>query len=211
MISLHRSRALPLAGPTDNIIRQWFSGLDMKMNIVSPLPCSEAIRQARGKKPAVRFHIQRAETRQPVPAPSIKGSMCVPWFPQPLCSSPQFPSPTSGPVPSLSVLSYSIIMFSKAILTFLTIGALWVNVSAAPIGPKDTEIQGWADRIALEDMTSGPHNPPSDPQISHPETYANPNIPEGRVVSTPPAPLEESRSKLPKSLTVGVPALGELP
>ena len=64
----YRSWALPLAGPTDNIIRQWFSGLDMKMNIISPLPYSEVMRQARGKKPGIRFHIQRAEIRQPVPA-----------------------------------------------------------------------------------------------------------------------------------------------
>ena len=34
MISLHRSWALSLAGPTDDIIRQRFSGLDMGMNIV---------------------------------------------------------------------------------------------------------------------------------------------------------------------------------
>ena len=106
MISLHRSWALLLVGPTDNIIRQRYSSLHPKMNIVSPLPFSEAMRQARGEKSAVCFHIQGAETRQPVPAPSIKGSMCAPWFPRPLCSSPQFLSPTSGLVPLLSVLSY---------------------------------------------------------------------------------------------------------
>ena len=32
--------------------------------------------------------------------------MCAPWFPQPLCSSPQFLSPTLGLAPLLSVLSY---------------------------------------------------------------------------------------------------------
>ena len=67
--------------------------------------------------------------------------MCAPWFSQPLCSSPQFPSPTSptsGLVPLSSVLSYDI-MFSKAVLTLLTLGALWLNVSATPI-PTDVRI-----------------------------------------------------------------------
>ena len=53
----------------------------------------------------------------------------TPWFPQPLCSSPQFLSPTSGLVP----FSLTTLMFSKAVITFLTIGALWLNVSAIPI------------------------------------------------------------------------------
>ena len=70
MISLYRSWALLLAGPMDNIIHQWFSGLDVKMNIVSPLALLRSNATSEREKPGVHFHIQRAETRQPVPAPN---------------------------------------------------------------------------------------------------------------------------------------------
>ena len=66
---------------------------------------------------------------------SIKWLRCPPLFPQPLCSSPQFSSPTSktsGLVPLLSVLRHTI-MFPKAALTFLVVGALSVNALTIPV------------------------------------------------------------------------------
>ena len=67
-----------------------------------------------------------------------KGLRCIPWFPQPLCSS------LSSSLLPLKLQAWcrchlfflttlSIIMFSKATLTFLAIGALSVNAVAVPV------------------------------------------------------------------------------
>ena len=66
----------------------------------------------------------------------IKGSRCTPWFLQPPRNSPQFFSSTPGPEPLSIVLfltTLPFIMFSKAVLTFLAIGALFVNAAVIPI------------------------------------------------------------------------------
>ena len=53
-----------------------------------------------------------------------KGSRCTSWFPQPLCSPPQFFPPT---------FKTSGLMFLKAVLTFLTAGALSINALSSPV------------------------------------------------------------------------------
>ena len=106
-----------------------------------------------GKCPAVEPDIDRFPK-------SIKRSRCTPWFPQPLCSSPQFFSPTSqtpGLVPLLSVFltTFLIIMFPKAILTYLVLGALSVNALSVPVAREPApEPECKFPRSLLTDLTA---------------------------------------------------------
>ena len=57
-----------------------------------------------------------------------------------------------------SLTTLSILMFSKAVLTFLAIGALWVNVSAAPVRGLDLsyELGGSLPRNPFQPLRPAP-------------------------------------------------------
>ena len=91
-------------------------------------------------------------------------------------------------------------MLSKAIITFLAIGALWVNVLATPI-PARLERTGEDSHSSLSSSPSPPpsYDDPNDPVSQNPGLLA---------VELPPRPnLEESSSKGKKLAIYG----GELP
>ena len=95
---------------------------------------------------------------------TYKRLMPTPWFPQPLCSSPRFFSYLynlrSGAVVICSSLAtLSIIMFSKAVLTVLDIGAVSVNTLVIPIAQSpapDSESEFPRSSIILRPILSRP-------------------------------------------------------
>ena len=100
---------------------------------------------------------------------SIKESRCSPWFPQPLCSSSRFFSPTpqtSGLVPLSSVAPHDtphIIMFPKAALTFLVVGVLSVNAltTRSPTPDPESEFSRSFSITSYHDLILVSSNSPS--------------------------------------------------
>ena len=99
-------------------------------------------------------------------------------------------------------------MFSKAVITFLAIGALWVNVLATPIpaGWGRAGKDPYSRPPALYSESEG--SPPTTPPTSYADTDSHMSNPGVLAIGPPPQPnLEESSSKGKKLAIYG----GELP
>ena len=102
---------------------------------------NQKINNELGRRWSIEMQIAVAVGRTLAPTvfqKSIKGWRCTPWFPQPLCSSPQFSSPTSQlqawcRCHLFFLTTLHIIMFIRTVLTFLAVGALSVNALTTPV------------------------------------------------------------------------------